>query len=86
MRWSNFLVWIPVGAALGYLFFGLIEQQTHNTEQAALNAEVIERLEAFRNVGPRFTAADGDDLCGSVQELQRYNGLPVRDCTFGASE
>jgi hypothetical protein len=81
--WINLFVWIPVGAALSYLFIGLVEQQTHNTKQALHNVEVIERLEAFRSVGPRFTAVDGDDLCGSVQELQRYNGLPVRACTFG---
>jgi hypothetical protein len=83
MRWSNFLVWIPFGAALAYVFIGLMDQQTHNTEQAAHNAEVIERLEAFRNVGPRFTAQDGDELCRDIQELQRLAGLEVRECRFG---
>jgi hypothetical protein len=83
MRWTNFLIWVPFGAALSYLFIGVVEQQTHNAEQAAHNAEVIERLEAFRNVGPRFTAKDGDDLCGSVQELQHRVGLEVRECRFG---
>jgi hypothetical protein len=83
MRWTNLLIWIPFGAALSYLFLGLIEQQTHNTEQALHNAEVIERLEAFRNVGPRFTAQDGDDLCEDVRKIQEYVGLPERDCRFG---
>jgi hypothetical protein len=82
MRWSNFLIWIPFGAALAYLFIGLVEQQTHNTDQALHNAEVIERLEAFRNVGPRFTAKDGDDLCEDVRKLQEYVGLPERECAF----
>jgi hypothetical protein len=36
----------------------------------------------FRQAGPRFTASDGQELCWSVQELQRYNGLPVRECEF----
>jgi hypothetical protein len=37
----------------------------------------------FRQAGPRFTADNGQDVCRSVQELQRYNGLPVRECAFG---
>jgi len=32
--------------------------------------------------GRRFTAMDGQDLCRSVQEIQRQARLPVRDCTF----
>jgi hypothetical protein len=83
MRWSNFLIWIPFGAALAYVFIGLVDQQTHNTEQAAHNAEVIERLEKFRSVGPRFTAQDGDDLCEDVRKLQEYVGLEMRECRFG---
>jgi hypothetical protein len=83
MRWTNFVIWIPFGAALSYLFIGVVEQQTHNTEQAVHNAEVIERLEAFRNVGPRFTAKDGDELCEDVRELQHRVGLEVRECRFG---
>jgi hypothetical protein len=83
MRWTNFVIWIPFGAMLSYLFVGLVEQQTHNTEQEAHNAEVIERLEAFRNVGPRFTARDGDELCEDVRKLQEYVGLEVRECRFG---
>jgi len=82
MRWTNFLIWIPFGAALAYLFIGLVDQQTHNTEQTAHNAEVIERLEAFRNVGPRFTAQDGDELCRDIRAIQEYVGLPERECTF----
>jgi hypothetical protein len=47
------------------------------------NNDMLKLLETFRSVGPRFTAQNGADLCRSVQELQRHNGLPVRDCTFG---
>jgi hypothetical protein len=36
----------------------------------------------FRQAGWRFTANNGQDLCWSVQELQRYNKLPVRECEF----
>jgi hypothetical protein len=83
MRWINLLLWLPVGAALSYLFFDVMQQQAHNADQAAHNIEVIERLETFRNVGPRFTARDGDDLCEDVRKLQEYVGLPERECRFG---
>jgi hypothetical protein len=73
MNWG---IWLPVGALIGYLWVGTLEQHQHN-------ATVLAQLESFKSKGPRFTAADGDDLCRSVQELQRHNGLPVRDCTFG---
>jgi hypothetical protein len=86
MRWSNFLVWIPFGAALGYLAFIVWQQHQYNTEQTAHNAEVIERLEVFQQKGPRFTADNGNELCRDVQELQRLAGLKVRECTFGAGE
>jgi hypothetical protein len=86
MRWSNLLIWIPVGAALSYLFIGLVDQQAHNVEQAAHNSEVIKRLEEFRSVGPRFTAKDGDDLCEDVRTIQRHIRLPERECTFGAGK
>jgi hypothetical protein len=76
MRWSNLLVWIPVGAILSYLLFGAIQQKQHL-------AEVVERLESFRSVGPRFTAQDGDELCRDIQALQRRAGLEARECRFG---
>jgi hypothetical protein len=82
MRWSNFLVWIPFGAALGYLAFIVWQQHQYNTAQTAHNAEVIEQLEVFRQKGPRFTADNGNELCRDVQELQRLAGLKVRECTF----
>jgi hypothetical protein len=75
MRWSNFLVWLPVGVILGYLIFGAVQQHYHNIE-------VIERLEAFRTVGPRFTAQDGDELCRDIRAIQEYVGLPERECLF----
>ena len=37
----------------------------------------------FRHAGPRFTANNGQDVCRSVQDLQRHAGLPVRECKFG---
>jgi hypothetical protein len=75
-KWLNWLVWLPAGALIGYLWVGALQQNQHN-------AAVLAQLQSFKSVGPRFTADNGDDLCGSVQELQRHNGLPVRDCTFG---
>jgi len=75
----NWLFWLPAGALMGYLWVGTLQQNQHN-------ATVLEQLESFKSKGPRFTADNGDDLCRSVQELQRHAGLPVRDCTFGASE
>jgi len=75
MRWSNLVIWIPVGAILSYLLFGAIQQKQHL-------AEAIEHLEKFRNVGPRFTAQDGDELCEDVRKLQEYVGLPERECAF----
>ena len=75
-KWLNWLCWLPAGALIGYLWVGTIQQNQHN-------AQVIAQLQAFKSVGPRFTAADGDDLCRSVQELQRQAGMPVRDCRFG---
>jgi hypothetical protein len=82
LRWSNFLVWIPFGMVLGYLAFIVWQQNQYNTEQEAHNAEVIERLEAFRTVGPRFTAQDGDELCRDIRAIQEYVGLPERECLF----
>jgi hypothetical protein len=76
MRWSNFLIWLPVGVILGYLMFEAVQQHHHN-------AEVIEQLEAFQQKGPRFTADDGDELCRDIQELQHRVGLEVRECRFG---
>jgi hypothetical protein len=82
MRWSNFLVWIPFGAALGYLAFIVWQQHQYNTEQTAHNAEIIERLEVFQKKGPRFTAQDGDELCRDIRAIQEYIGLPERECAF----
>jgi hypothetical protein len=78
-KWTNWLFWLPIGALIGYLWMGTIQQNQHNTR-------VLEQLESFKSKGPRFTADHGQDLCGSVQELQRQAGLKVRECTFGASE
>jgi len=78
-KWLNWLIWLPTGVLIGHLWISSVEQQQHNTK-------VLEQLQTFKSVGPRFTAQDGDNLCGSVQEVQRHVGLPVRDCTFGASE
>jgi hypothetical protein len=75
MRLSNLVIWIPVGAILGHLLFGVIQQKQHL-------AEVVDQLEAFQQKGPRFTAADGDELCEDVRKLQEYVGLPERECAF----
>ena len=75
-KWTNWLFWLPAGALIGYLWVGTIQQNQHN-------AAVLAQLEAFKSAGKRFTADNGQDLCGSVQELQRHAGLEVRDCQFG---
>ena len=76
MRLSNLVIWIPVGAILGYLLFGAIQQKQHFVE-------VVDQLESFQQKGPRFTAQDGDDLCRDIQALQRRAGLEARECRFG---
>jgi hypothetical protein len=72
----NWVLWLPAGAMLGYLWLGMLEQDQHSTE-------VIAEMEAFRSKGPRFTAMNGVDLCESIVQLQRHAGLPERDCIFG---
>jgi hypothetical protein len=71
----NWVLWLPAGAMLGYLWFGMLEQNNHS-------AEIIVEMEAFRSKGPRFTAIDGDELCRDIQDLQRQAGLKVRECDF----
>ena len=78
-KWLNWLIWLPTGVLIGYLWISSVEQQQHN-------AEVLVQLQTFKSKGSRFTGDNGNDLCRSVQELQRHAGLPVRDCTFGVSE
>ena len=77
----NWVLWFPAGAMLGYLWFGMLEQNNHS-------AEVLVEMEAFRSKGQRFTARDGDELCRDIQAIQEHIGLPERECTFnvGASE
>jgi hypothetical protein len=75
-KWLNWLIWLPAGALIGYLWVGTVQQHQHN-------AKILAQLESFKSKGPRFTAQDGDDLCQSVQELQRQAGLKVRECRFG---
>ena len=44
------------------------------------------RLESFVNLGPRFTAFDGKELCEYTNVIARYSigfqqsGLPMLDC------
>jgi hypothetical protein len=74
----NWVLWLPAGAMLGYLWLGMLEQDQHS-------AEVIAEMEAFRSKGPRFTAIDGDNLCRDIQDLQRLAGVKVRECNFNKS-
>ncbi len=43
----------------------------------------IFHLYKFVNAGKRFTSQDGQELCYSIRELQRINGLPERECKYG---
>jgi heme exporter protein D len=73
------LIWLFVGISLAAVAVNHWMLVRHNNE-------MLQRLETFRSVGPRFTANNGQDLCESTREIQRHVGLPMRDCTFGASE
>jgi hypothetical protein len=75
----NWILWLPTGFLLGYLWLCVIEQHQHYVE-------VVAEMEVFRSKGPRFTAIDGDDLCRDIQDLQRQAGVKVRECTFGAGK
>jgi hypothetical protein len=75
----NWILWLPAGAVLGYLWLSAVEQHHHYIQ-------VMTEMEAFRSKGPRFTAIDGDSLCRDIQDLQRRAGVNARECTFGAGK
>jgi hypothetical protein len=77
-RILNWVLWLPAGAILGYLWLGLVEQHQHY-------ANVMAEMETFRSKGPRFTALDGDALCHDIQNLQLLAGVKVRECSFNKS-
>jgi hypothetical protein len=70
------LVWVVVGILLAWAIFNTWQVVRHRSD-------ILDQLESFQQKGPRFTADDGDELCRDIQELQRLNGLEVRECRFG---
>ena len=76
----NRLIFIGIFAALGALAFGW---WTNNNR---INAAQQEKLAAFVNAGPRFTAYDGKELCEYQNVVAEHSigfqqsGLPMLDC------
>jgi len=53
--------------------------------------EILERSQAFMNVGPRFTARDGQELCERLQRLEQHvygsdSPLAVEPCEYAPKE
>jgi hypothetical protein len=76
------IIWLFVGFSLAAVAVNHWMLVRHNNEMLLRNNEVLKQLQTFKQVGPRFTADNGQDLCESVRELQRHVGIPVRTCDF----
>jgi len=83
--WDGF-IWVVVGAIMAWIIYDAWVNAQRNIELAQHNADIVKQLLEFKSAGARFTAQNGDDLCQSVQELQRQAGLLVRECAFGTSK
>jgi hypothetical protein len=76
----NRIIFIIIFAAIGALGFGW----WYNDHRISIAQQ--EKLEAFVNAGPRFTAYDGVELCEFQNLLATHSigfqqsGLPLLDC------
>jgi hypothetical protein len=44
--------------------------------------ELKSKVAQFMSVGPRFTAANGQEVCMRVQELEKAAGITVKPCSY----
>jgi len=44
--------------------------------------ELKTKVSQFMSMGPRFTAADGQEVCMRVQELEKVAGIVVKPCSY----
>ena len=74
-HWVWYLVWPLLGALLFGWFVNHTSIQKNHTE-------ALIEFQKFRNVGARFTASDGAELCEYVAQLRRLHGMTEPPCDY----
>ena len=74
-HWVWYLIW-PLLGALSFGWFA------HNSSIQKYHAEALAEFQKFKNVGARFTAIDGKELCEYVAQLRQLHGMTEPPCDY----
>lgn len=69
------LIWLCIGSLFGGFLFNFFRIQS-------VQGETLAELQRFKNVGARFTATDGAELCEYVAQLRRLHGMTEPPCDY----